>query len=686
MGPTPRTSARRREVLDLLLLFWKKVNNEWKDENDVGSGRGPLRGERAAAVEELMRAGALARRLTSIARGSIPAASHRAPSGATATQPPEHRQPWTRRTHVSRAFAATSRHPLAPVCGALDDAMTSMTSRPSGGGGHHPAKRAKATTATAATTATTATPTPPRDADSSARDRFTAALAAELGLAPRHVRDAVALMDDEHTVPFIARYRKERTGGMDETTLRAVAARLVAADKLEARREAILAALLKRFGPGQIPRELEDAVRGAETSHALEDAYAPHKPKAAASRAATATARGLAPLAAAILDGEESAGASSIAARARAFLSDDVKTVEDAIAGASDIIAEAATSCVEARESARKALWRRGKLVVTEKKEKEKETTKAAKRVREQTRDYFGTERAVCAVPEHQVLAITRAEAAGVARVSFDWGKASPPNSPSRAARASVAPSFDRLPRDQRAIVERAIDDGVHRLLRPSIERWARGELRERALRRAVRDFGANLRALLLHPPMRPASVVVGVDPAFRTGCKLAAVDATGAVVATGVVYLQGFEPRGARTPGTPAPAALRAFVEAHGATAIAIGDGQGTREAEKLVADANLGDAVGWRVVSEAGASVYSASPLAVEELPSLDVSSRGAVSIARRLQDPLSELVKIDPQSLGVGLYQHDVKEAELAGELSAVVESAVAEAGVNVNTASA
>ena len=147
-----------------------------------------------------------------------------------------------------------------------------MTSRPSGGGGHHPAKRAKATTAT------TATPTPPRDADSSARDRFTAALAAELSLAPRHVRDAVALMDDEHTVPFIARYRKERTGGMDETTLRAVAARLVAADKLEARREAILAALLKRFGPGQIPRELEDAVRGAETSHALEDAYAPHKP------------------------------------------------------------------------------------------------------------------------------------------------------------------------------------------------------------------------------------------------------------------------------------------------------------------------------------------------------------------------------------------------------------------------
>ena len=428
-----------------------------------------------------------------------------------------------------------------------------MTSRPSGGGGHHPAKRAKATTATAAAA------TPTRDADSSARERFTAALAAELSLAPHHVRDADALMDDEHTVPFIARYRKERTGGMDETTLRAVAARTVAADKLEAPRGAILAALLKRFGPGKIPRELEEAVRGAETSHALEDAYAPHKPKAAASRAATATARGLAPLAAAILDGEESAGASSIAARARAFLSDpDVKTVEDAIAGASDIIAEAAASCVEARESARKALWRRGKLVVTEKKEKEKETTKAAKRVREQTRDYFGTERAVCAVPEHQVLAITRAEAAGVARVSFDWGKASPPNSPSRAARASVAPSFDRLPRDQRAIVERAIDDGVHRLLRPSIERWARGELRERALRRAVRDFGANLRALLLHPPMRPASVVVGVDPAFRTGCKLAAVDATGAVVATCVVYLPGFEPRGARTPGTPAPAALR--------------------------------------------------------------------------------------------------------------------------------
>ena len=275
----------------------------------------------------------------------------------------------------------------------------------------------------------------------------------------------------------------------------------------------------------------------------------------------------------------------------------------------------------------------------------------------------------------------------------------------------------------------------MKRLLRPAVEREARATLREEALRRAVTDFGANLRSLLLAPPMRPAAAVVGLDPAYRTGCKLAAVDATGALVETSVVHLPGFGGGGGGgggggsgrrgsgrggggggkgggggggEGGGEAGAKLRAFCERHGVRAVAIGDGVGTREAEQLVAatfsssststasksttttlkkqsSSSSSGKIGWRVVSEAGASVYSASEVAVAELPDVDVSLRGAVSIARRLQDPMAELVKIDPQSLGVGLYQHDVKDKELALELAAVVESAVAAAGVSLNTAS-
>ena len=244
---------------------------------------------------------------------------------------------------------------------------------------------------------------------------------------------------------------------------------------------------------------------------------------------------------------------------------------------------------------------------------------------------------------------------------------------------------------EKAAEVEAAVKDGVKRLLRPAAERETRARLRDDAIRRAVRDFGANVAALILAPPMRPAAPVVGLDPAHRTGCKIAAVSATGAVLAAAVVHPRREDADAAG--GGEAGGRFREFCERHGARAVAVGDGVGTREAERMVAAALAGSkksgstsGIGWRVVSECGASVYSASELAIAELPDLDVSLRGAVSIARRLQDPMAELVKIEPRHLGVGLYQHDVRAKELAAELDQAVESAVAAAGVNLNTASA
>ena len=244
---------------------------------------------------------------------------------------------------------------------------------------------------------------------------------------------------------------------------------------------------------------------------------------------------------------------------------------------------------------------------------------------------------------------------------------------------------------EKAAEVEAAVKDGVKRLLRPAAERETRARLRDDAIRRAVRDFGANVAALILAPPMRPAAPVVGLDPAHRTGCKIAAVSATGAVLAAAVVHPRREDADAAG--GGDAGRRFREFCERHGARAVAVGDGVGTREAERMVAAALAGSkksgstsGIGWRVVSECGASVYSASELAIAELPDLDVSLRGAVSIARRLQDPMAELVKIEPRHLGVGLYQHDVRAKELAAELDQAVESAVAAAGVNLNTASA
>ena len=578
------------------------------------------------------------------------------------------------------------------------------------GDGAPPAKRRKGASGGAASL--------PSSFASGGRARTVASIARASSLSERHVRAAVALLDDECTVPFIARYRKEATGGMDENALRDVAARLADLDRLESRRDAILSSLDKS---GSLHPSLERAVRAADTHTALEDLYLPHRPKRA-TRAAAAVARGLEPLADALLDPRGCPpGGPRALARSR-FLTRDVPTVDDALRGARDIIAERASEISAAREAAREAIRRGGRLTCARVPEKTTKTSakaaaasdasakaKAAARSKakasDAAREYFDFTRDVRAMQPHQTLAVERAESAGVLRVSlaFDLGAAT------TAATRALLPS--KVPRAQFDEAEAAVADGVKRLLAPAVEREARATLREAARRRAVVDFGANLRALLSAPPMRPAATVVGVDPAYRTGCKLAAVDPTGAVLGVDVVHLpearggvrksgedDAKRGRGAGSRGggdgssssssDAASATFLSFCRRHGATAVAVGDGVGTREAERLVASAVASSDVpiGWRVVSEAGASVYSASPLASTELPDLDVSRRGAVSIARRLQDPMAELVKIDPQSLGVGLYQHDVAGKELARELDEVVRSAVAAAGVNLNTASA
>ena len=583
------------------------------------------------------------------------------------------------------------------------------------GDGAPPAKRRKGASGGAASL-------PSSCCASGGRARTVASIARASSLSERHVRAAVALLDDECTVPFIARYRKEATGGMDENALRDVAARLADLDRLESRRDAILSSLDKS---GSLHPSLERAVRAADTHTALEDLYLPHRPKRA-TRAAAAVARGLEPLADALLDPRGCPpGGPRALARAR-FLTRDVPTVDDAHRGARDIIAERASEISAAREAAREAIRRGGRLTCARVPEKTTKTSakaaaasdasakaKAAARSKakasDAAREYFDFTRDVRAMQPHQTLAVERAESAGVLRVSlaFDLGAAT------TAATRALLPS--KVPRAQFDEAEAAVADGVKRLLAPAVEREARATLREAARRRAVVDFGANLRALLSAPPMRPAATVVGVDPAYRTGCKLAAVDPTGAVLGVDVVHLpevrggnrndggrdDAKRGRGAGSRGggdgsssssssstDAASAKFLSFCRRHGATAVAVGDGVGTREAERLVASsvASSDVAIGWRVVSEAGASVYSASPLAASELPDVDVSRRGAVSIARRLQDPMAELVKIDPRSLGVGLYQHDVAGKELARELDEVVRSAVAAAGVNLNTASA
>lgn len=486
-----------------------------------------------------------------------------------------------------------------------------------------------------------------------------ARIAAGLSLRPEQVAAAIALLDAGNTLPFIARYRKEATGGLDEEQIRQVSAQLSRLRALDERRETILAAIQEQ---GHLTPELDGRIRAAETLAQLEDLYQPYKPKRR-TRATMAREKGLQELADLIamqvITGE------TLEEIAAPFLNEQVPTVAEALAGARDIVAEALSDHAEVRGLAREKARRWGLLIV--------EKVPEAEDPRGLYRDYYDLAGRVDRLRPHQVLAINRGEAAHVLRVRLDIAE--------RDWRSAVLPFFRPNPRSPLAEqLELAIADGAARLLLPAIERDVRRLLTEEAEAHAIQVFAKNLRALLSQPPVA-GHTVLGIDPGFRTGCKVAVVDPTGKVLDTATIY-----PHEPQRRWEESLRVLKALALRHHVSLVAIGNGTASRESEALVAELiRTLPSTRYLVVSEAGASVYSASPLARAELPELDVSMRGAVSIARRVQDPLAELVKIDPQAIGVGLYQHDVDQKRLAEALAGVVESVVNSVGVDLNTAS-
>jgi protein Tex len=485
-------------------------------------------------------------------------------------------------------------------------------------------------------------------------------ITSELGLARAQVAATVALFDDGNTIPFVARYRKEVTGGLDEEQLRQIEARLDYLRRLSERKDTVLRSIEEQ---GKLTPELATAIAGAETLQAVEDLYLPYKPKRR-TRATMARERGLEPLADLLLAQKDGRPLEAIAAE---YLSADVPDVEAALAGARDILAEAITEDAAVRGEARRLSLGRA-LVVCQVAGEEAQVDPGGK-----YRIYYDLALPLVELQPHQWLAMIRGEADGALKVRFEL--------PDEDILDVMEIGFLRGPRAAiRDQVEAAIADGYKRLLAPSLERDLRSAQGLEADDHAMQVFSANLRKLLLQPPLR-GKVVMGIDPGYRTGCKVAVVDPTGKVLATTTIFPH--EPARRRE---EAATTLAAAIQRTGIEVIAIGNGTASRETEQLVADLiGAHPGVEYIIVSEAGASVYSASRLARDELPDLDVSMRGAVSIARRLQDPLAELVKIDPRSIGVGLYQHDVDQKRLVEALDAVVESVVNYVGVDVNTAS-
>ncbi len=493
--------------------------------------------------------------------------------------------------------------------------------------------------------------------------RFIRTIASELGCRPQQVSAAAELLAEGATVPFIARYRKEATGGLSDEQLETLAKRRGYFLELVDRRDAVLESISEQ---GKLTPALEQAIRGATSKQELEDLYLPYKRKRR-TRAEIARERGLEPLAEGLL--EAARGNTRASSLAAPFVNPEkgVDDADGALAGARDILAERFAENARHRERLRQALRSRGELRATVKRSK-KEAGIVYK-------DYFDHREPASRIPSHRLLAILRGEKEGFLRCDLEIDDA--------ATVLQLARSW-RIPLDSSCGIEvaAATDDGYKRLLRPSITTQVRRELRERAEAEAIRVFRANLEALLTQAPLGQLPVI-GLDPGFRTGCKLAAVDPTGRVLDTGVIY-----PVEPRSQSERAAAELVTQVRRHKARAVAIGNGTASREtqlfARKAVREAGLGEVI-VAIVPETGASVYSASAVARTELPELDVSLRGAVSIARRLQDPLAELVKIEPRSLGVGQYQHDVDQKALSAELEVAVEGTVNKVGVELNSAS-
>ncbi|HUS65751.1 MAG TPA: Tex family protein [Kofleriaceae bacterium] len=491
-------------------------------------------------------------------------------------------------------------------------------------------------------------------------------VAADLGLATPGVTATCALLADGATVPFIARYRKEQTGGLDEVQIRAVEERRAYLVELEERRAVVLASIEEQ---GALTPELRARILAAGSKAELEDLYLPYKPKRR-TRATIARERGLGPLAERILAQPER-GDPVREAAAFVDAGRGVPTADDALAGARDIVAEAVAERAELRAAARAALTDDGDLVV--------EVARDKKGTPSKFEQYYDFRERVKTIPSHRFLAIRRGENEEFLRARIEL-----PDGGGERLAARAAALLGRRPASPFAApLDEAIRDGLKRLLLPSVETDVRVELKLASDRAAVEVFAANLRNLLLAAPLGQKAVI-GIDPGLRTGCKCAAVDATGRFLAHVTVF-----PSHGDAGRERARRDLLDFVRRHPPSAIAVGNGTGGRETEAFVRevlqDAGVADLVVVQV-SEAGASVYSASDVAREEFPDLDLTVRGAISIARRLQDPLAELVKLDPKAIGVGQYQHDVHQPLLQRKLGEVVESCVNHVGVALNNASA
>ena len=484
-------------------------------------------------------------------------------------------------------------------------------------------------------------------------------IAKELGLKEQQVASTIGLLDEGNTIPFIARYRKEATGELDEVQLRQVADRLSYLRNLDARREEILRLIQEQ---GKLTGELEQAIRDAVKLQELEDIYRPYRQKRR-TRATVAKEKGLEPLAQLIIEETITEGNWRDYASKYINPEQEVHTPEEAIAYAGDIVAEWVSDDAQVRQLVRQLVWRKGFLVSS--------GVAGAANTFEM---YFDYQEPISKIPPHRILAINRGEKEEALQVKIE-------------VNASEVISYienSRIKNRQSIFLEQyqdAVGDSWKRLIMPSIEREIRNELTGKGEEQAISIFSKNLRQLLLQPPVK-GKMVLGIDPGFRTGCKIAVVDETGKLLETGTIY-----PHPPQSKVSNAKEQLDKLIKKYAIDIIAIGNGTASRETESLVAELILEQqlAVQYIIVSEAGASVYSASPLAREEFPQFDVSQRSAVSIARRLQDPLAELVKIDPKAVGVGQYQHDVTPKKLEDTLNGVVEDCVNQVGVDLNTAS-
>ncbi len=492
-------------------------------------------------------------------------------------------------------------------------------------------------------------------------DKIIEQLANELGKKPEHVENVVKLIDEGNTIPFIARYRKELHGAMDDTALRTLEKRLAYLRGLQERREAVISAISEQ---GKLTLELEKAINSAQTLVEVEDLYAPFKQKRR-TRATIAREKGLEPLAETLFEQRSDGPVPETEAQKYIDTEKGVESAGDALSGASDIIAEKISEDAELRKKLRMLINGSGYI-------------HSAATVEEDSvyRQYYDFTQRISKMQGYQTLAVNRGEKEKMLRVAVELDE--------KSAMAVIERNIIKKGSPSTEFVRAAAQDAYGRLVFPSLEREVRSGLTDAACEGAIGQFALNLRPLLMQPPVK-GKVTMGLDPGYRMGCKVAVVDATGKVLDTAVVY-----PTYNENKKQEAIRILSDLIRQHGVVNIAIGNGTASRETEQMAVELirrekEAGNSVSYMIVSEAGASVYSASELAAQEFPQFDVNLRSAVSIARRLQDPLAELVKIDPKAIGVGQYQHDMPPKRLDEALKGVVEDCVNSVGVDVNTAS-